>query len=297
MTARPFDPNRVRLHRARAQRHGTQADFLHARVAEDLAERLEAVNRTFARVLVLGGGAAFDAALAAHPRAAEKIGAVIHADWIAPAGGGLRVACDPEQLPFADDAFDLVVSILALHWVNDLPGALIQIRRALKPDGLFLGALFGGRTLHELRDALIVADSETRGGAALRIAPFADTQDLAGLLQRAGFALPVADRDTATVRYADPLRLLADLRAMGETSALMDRAPPLTRTALFRAMALYRDRHAAGDGRVPATFDILTATGWRPHESQQQPLKPGSAKMRLADALGVREHSAGEKPG
>jgi len=287
----PFDPARVRRNRERAARAGADGDFLRARVADDLAERLEAVNRTFARVLVLGGGAAFSAAVAARSSLRARVGDLTFADWSSPAGLHF------DRLPFAEDSFDLIVSILALHWVNDLPGALIQLRRALKPDGLLLAALFGGKTLHELREALIAAESETRGGAALRVAPFADALDMAGLLQRAGLALPVADRDTLVVRYADPLHLLRDLRAMGETSALAERAPPLTRTVLLRAMALYHERFADPDGRVRATFDILTATGWRPHESQQQPLKPGSAKMRLADALGVAEQSAGEKAG
>lgn len=288
MSAAPFDPARVRRNRDRAARAGADGGFLRARVADDLAERLSAVNRTFSRVLVLGGGDAFARAVAARPEVVAKIGEVAQADWS---------TVDFERLPFAEDSFDLVVSILALHWVNDLPGTLIQIRRALKPDGLFLGALFGGRTLHELREALLTAESETRGGAALRVAPFADALDMAGLLQRAGFTLPVADRDTLTVRYGDPLHLLRDLRAMGETSALAERAPPLTREALLRTLAIYSERFADADGRVRATFDILTATGWRAHESQQQPLKPGSAKMRLADALGVEEHSTGEKAG
>jgi SAM-dependent methyltransferase len=296
VTTAPFSARRVRLHRTRAARSGGDADFLRARVADDLAERLEAVNRTFARVLVIGGGAAFRDAVAQRPALAGKIGAMVFADWSDAALAGLRpaTAFDPEKLPFREESFDLVVSVLALHWVNDLPGALIQIRRALVPDGLFLGALFGGRTLNELRDALLAAESETRGGAALRVAPFADALDMAGLLQRAGFALPVADRDTTLVRYREPLALLRDLRAMGETSALADIAPPLTRATLLRALALYAERHGAEDGRVPATFDILTATGWSPHESQQKPLKPGSAKMRLADALGVKELRATE---
>jgi SAM-dependent methyltransferase len=291
MTAAPFDPARVRRRRTRAVATIANASFLHTRAADDLAGRLEAVNRSFARALVLGGGRFFRAALEDHPVTAGRIGAVTAADW---AEGD--VLCDPERLPFGDECFDLVVSLLALHAVNDLPGTLIQIRRALKPDGLFIGALFGGRTLAELRDALLAAEVELCGGAALRIAPFADALDVAGLLQRAGFALPVADRDTTIVRYRDPLHLLQDLRAMGETSALAEPAPPLTRGILLRAMEIYRARHGEPDGRARATFDILTATGWAPHESQQKPLRPGSAKMRLADALGVKEQSAGEKP-
>ena len=289
MSTAPFDPAQVRLHRLRAR--PADAAFLYDRIAEDLAERLEAVNRTFTHVLVLGGGEAFRQAVAAHPALRQKIGAITTADW-----ANADVLIDPEHLPFAEQSFELVVSILALHWINDLPGAMVQIRRALKPDGLFVGSLLGGRTLHELREVLTAAESELRGGAGPRVSPFADALDMAGLLQRAGFALPVADRDTTTVRYRDPLHLLRDLRAMGETSALAEQSPPLTRAILFRAMQLYAERFGDGE-RVTATFDILTATGWSPHESQQKPLKPGSAKTRLADALGVKEESAGEKPG
>jgi SAM-dependent methyltransferase len=210
---------------------------------------------------------------------------------------GHRLQIDEEALPFGPASLDLVVSSLALHWVNDLPGTLIQVRRALKPDGLFLGAIFGGQTLTELRQCLIQAESDLTGGAALRIAPFADAFDVAGLLQRAGFALPVADLDRVMVRYDHPLKLIGDLRRMGETNALADgRGRPLSRPVLARAMALYQERFSDPDGRVRATFDIMTMTGWAPHPTQQQPLKPGSAKMRLADALGTHEISAGEKP-
>jgi hypothetical protein len=157
--------------------------------------------------------------------------------------------------------------------------------------------LFGGETLRELRLALIEAETEVTGGAGPRVAPFADLQDIADLLQRAGFALPTADRDVLTVRYAEPMRLLTDLRAMGETAALAERSPRgLSRRILARAFEIYRKRFSDADGSVRATFEILTATGWAPHESQQQPLRPGSAKTRLADALGTKEHSAGEKP-
>ena len=212
--------------------------------------------------------------------------------------GTPRVVVDEERLPFGDASLDLVVSTLALHWTNDLVGALIQIRRALRPDGLFLGAIFGGATLTELRQCLLAAEAELSDGASMRVSPFADAIDAAGLLQRAGFALPVADVDRVKVRYASPLALLQDLRRMGETSVLLDRArKPLTRRVLFRAMELYGERFAEPDGRVPATFEIVSITGWAPHESQQKPLRPGSAKMRLADALGVKEQPAGDKAG
>jgi SAM-dependent methyltransferase len=285
----PFEPRLVRQRKRRARSTFREASFLHARVAADLADRLEAIPRSFERVLSLGGGGLFSEELRARPALSDRLGAILET--------GLDLI-DPEHLPFAPGAFDLIVSPLALHWVNDLPGALIQLRLALKPDGLLLASLLGGDTLNELRLSLIEAESELTGGAGPRVSPFAGLQDLAGLLQRAGFALPAADRDVIKVRYAEPMRLLADLRAMGETSALRERSPrSLSRRILARTFDIYRERHADEDGRVRATFEILTATGWSPHESQQQPLKPGSAQARLADALGTKEQSAGEKPG
>jgi len=256
--------------------------------------------RGFPRAVDLGArDGAFARALAAS-EAAARIDLLIETDLSAPMlgrRGGLSVQMDEERLAFADQSLDLVVSTLALHWVNDLPGTLIQIRRALRPDGLFLGAILGGSTLTELRQALTEAEAELTGGAGLRIAPFADTFDAAGLLQRAGFALPVADVDRLVVRYSHPLKLIADLKAMGETNALVDRARrPLSRAVLGRACELYAARFAEPDGRVRASFDIITLTGWAPHPDQQQPLKPGTARMRLADALGSTEQSLGEKP-
>jgi SAM-dependent methyltransferase len=286
---RPFEPRLVRQRKRRAKATFHDASFLHERVAADLADRLEAIPRPFPRVLALGGGGLFSEEIAARPELAARIGHVIEADL---------AEIDPEHLPYAAHSFDLIVSPLALHWVNDLPGALIQLRLALKPDGLLLASMFGGETLQELRLALIEAESELTGGAGPRVAPFADLQDVAGLLQRAGYALPAADRDVVTVRYGEPMRLLADLRAMGETAALSERSPRgLSKRILARAFEIYRARFSDEDGRVRATFEILTATGWAPHESQQKPLRPGSAKTRLADALGTQEQSAGEKPG
>lgn len=290
---RLFEPRLLRARKRRALHRFREEAFLHARVAGDLAERLEAIARDFPSTLALGGGGLFSRAVRERPQLSARLGAILETDV---AGG--YVVVDPELLPFADASFDLVVSPLLLHWLNDLPGALIQIRNALKPDGLMLASLFGGETLHELRLALIEAESELTGGAGPRIAPFASLQDVAHLLQRAGFALPAADRDIVTVRYAEPMQLLADLRAMGETAALAERSPyGLSRRILARAFEIYRTRFSDPDGRVRATFEIITATGWAPHESQQKPLKPGSARTRLADALGAREHSAGEKAG
>ena len=285
----PFEPRLVRQRKRRARASFRDAAFLHTRVAADLADRLEVVPRPFPRVLALGGGGLFSDEVRARPELSARIGSILETDLD---------FIDPELLPFAPSSFDLIVSPLALHWINDLPGVLIQLRLALKPDGLLLASLFGGETLHELRLSLIEAESELTGGAGPRVSPFADLQDIAGLLQRAGFALPAADRDVVTVRYGEPMKLLADLRAMGETSALRERNPRgLSRRILARAFEIYRQRYSDEDNRVRATFEVLTATGWSPHESQPKPLKPGSAKMRLAHALNTEEKSAGEKPG
>ncbi|MBS0385474.1 MAG: methyltransferase domain-containing protein [Proteobacteria bacterium] len=288
----PFEPRLVRQRKLRAAPNFRKAAFLHRRVAADLADRLEAIPRPFPQALALGGGGVFSEDVRDRPELSARIGEIVEAD----VASGIQI--DPEQLPFAAESFDLIVSPLALHTVNDLPGALIQIRRALRPDGLMLAALFGGETLKELRLSLLEAESELTGGAGPRVAPFADLQDVAVLLQRAGFALPAADRDTIIVRYAEPMRLLADLRAMGETAALRERSPrALSRRVLARAFDIYRERFRDPDGRVRATFEILTAAGWAPHESQQKPLKPGSARTRLADALKTEEQSAGERAG
>jgi SAM-dependent methyltransferase len=289
------------LHRVRLARAARRFEpFLKARAAYDLVQRLEAINRRFERAVELGARTGMFAGVLADSEAADKV------EWLAQAdlsqamltrAAGPRFVADEARLPLADESLDLVVSALSLHWVDDLVGALIQIRRALKPDGLFLGALLGGATLTELRQCLTEAEADLTGGAGPRVSPFLDAYDGAALLQRAGFALPVADVDSLAVRYDHPLKLMADLRAMGETSVLLDRpGRPLTRRVLARACELYAERFAGPDGRLAATFEIVTLTGWAPHPDQQQPLRPGSAKMRLADALGAREQSAGEKP-
>jgi SAM-dependent methyltransferase len=278
--------HRARLDRA-AKAYGT-ADFLKVRAAEDAVARLEAIMRTFPVCVDLGArDGAFVRALA-QSDAADKVGLVIETDLSAPmltGRDGLRLQVDEERLPFGPESLDLVVSTLALHWTNDLPGTLIQIRRALKPDGLLMAMVFGGATLTELRQSLMAAEAELTDGAGLRVAPLADAHDAASLLQRAGFALPVADVDTVTVRYSHPLKLIADLRAMGETSALAGLVRPLSRAVIARACEIYQEKFSGPDGKVSATFDILTLTGWAPHDSQQKPLKPGEGKVHLGDAL------------
>jgi SAM-dependent methyltransferase len=292
-----FDRMLIRARRRRAAAIGP-ATFLLDRTSEDLAGRLAVVLRRFDLALDLGTpGGALRAALTR----LETIGGVVAANALPQPDAkdrALFVAADEEALPFADGAFDLVVSALALQFVNDLPGTLVQVRRALKPDGLFLAALVGGETLTELRQSFAAAESEIEDGASPRVAPFADLRDLGALLQRAGFALPVTDVDRLTVRYDTAFALMRDLRRMGATSALRDRRrAPLKRATLMRTAEIYAERFADDDGRVRATFEIVWLSGWVPHPSQQQPLRPGSAKARLADALHTREMSAGEKAG
>jgi SAM-dependent methyltransferase len=304
MASGPSTPNPVIIDRAllRARRRRALAlgpsGFLVDRIAEELADRLASVLRTFPCGLDLGTPTAAVRRVLA---GSGKVGAIIAADALVeaePGRAGLAIAADEEALPLRDGALDLVVSGLALHFVNDLPGALVQIRRALKPDGLFVAALLGGDTLSELRAAFAAAEAEMEDGISPRVLPFADLRDLGSLLQRAGFALPVTDVDRLTVRYASPLALMQDLRRMGATNPLIDRSRrPLRRATLARMLEIYAARFADPDGRIRATFEIVFLSGWAPHESQQQPLAPGSARTRLADALGTQERSAGEKAG
>jgi NADH dehydrogenase [ubiquinone] 1 alpha subcomplex assembly factor 5 len=293
-----FDRRLLAIRRNRAAARAGEHDFLLQRVAEEIVTRLGAVRRAFPVVLDLG---AYHGVLGHLIRALPGVEAVISAELsphLLARCNSPRVLADEETLPFGDASLDLVVSGLALQLVNDLPGVLVQVRRALKPDGLFLAAVLGGRTLLELREAFLVAEPEVEGGASPRVAPFADVRELGGLLQRAGFALPVTDAELVTVTYASPLDLMRELKAMGASNALRARRRRvMTRTLLARACAVYGDRFGRADGRVPATFEIVILTGWAPHENQQKPLPPGSARMRLADALGTRELPAGDKAG
>jgi SAM-dependent methyltransferase len=286
---------------ARRDRHATTAaqyDYLQQRVADDIVERLSIVRRSFAEALDLGAG---HGVLGRRLKTAGAVGSIVAME---PAPRLLaqceppHVLADEEFLPFAPASFDLVVSGLALQWVNDLPGTLAQIRRCLRPDGLLLASLLGGESLRELREAWLVAEAEIEGGASPRVAPFADIRDLGGLLQRAGFALPVVDADVVRVTYPSPLALMRELKAMGLSNALTARRRMLLcRATLARAVEVYEKRHGLANGRIPATFEIITMTAWVPHDSQQKPLRPGSATARLADALGTTERSAGEPAG
>ena len=288
-----FDRRLVRRHRDRAAAGLAAHDFLFREVAERLADRLDDVTRKFPRALDLGCHGGEVAAVLGSRGGIETL---VQCDLSpamacrAAANGSPTLAADEELLPFAPQSFDLVVSNLSLHWVNDLPGCLLQIRRCLKPDGLFLAAMLGGDTLAELRQALMEAELAESGGAGPRVSPFADLRDAGSLLQRTGFALPVVDGERVTATYADVLGLMCDLRGMGEANAIRTRGRRFARRMLFaETERFYRRQSGRSDGRLPATFQIVTMTAWAPHASQQQALAPGSARARLADALKLRE--------
>lgn len=268
MTRPPDLTDRRALSRARARAGRAPALFLHEAVADEIQERLREVNRTFTDPAVI----------TPYPQV-----------WQAALPGALRVK-DTETLALTPGAHDLVIHALALHWANDPVGQLVQCRRALRPDGLFIGVLFGGRSLHELRAALAEAEVALTGGLSPRILPMGEIRDLGGLLQRAGFALPVADSVVQTVSYQSPAHLMHDLRAMGETNALAARhRAPAPRALFSNAARRYTQAHAGPDGRIPATAEMIYLTGWAPDENQQKPLRPGSAASRLADALNTTE--------
>jgi NADH dehydrogenase [ubiquinone] 1 alpha subcomplex assembly factor 5 len=291
-----FDRDLLARRRARAAPRLADHDFLAKRAGEDIAARLAAIVRDFPVALCLGAQGASPCRELAE---AGRAGMMIYADpcpRLLDRRDGPAVVCEEELLPFAAGSLDLVVSTLALHLVNDLPGTLIQVRRALKPDGLLLAAVLGGRTLSELSQTFTAAESEMEGGASPRVVPFADVRDYGALLQRAGFALPVTDADAITVTYASMFELMRDLRGMGATNMLASRTrKPLRRKTLFRAAEIYAERFPAEGGRIAATFEIIHMTGWAPDESQPKPRTPGSAQRRLADALGTHEISTGAK--
>lgn len=284
----PFDRNALRRNRARAARSGNMdAEFLFAEIGDRLIDRLDDIRRSFPVALEIG---ARRGALRAGLAGRNGIETLIQADpspAMAAAGTGPRLAMDEEALPFGNASLDLVVSNLALHWTNDLPGALAQIRRALRPDGLLLAAMIGGDSLIELRGVMAEAEAGVTGGMAPRLSPLVDVRDAGALLQRAGFALPVVDIDRIDVSYPDALALMRDLRAMGETNALAERPRSLARRdVMLAAAALYAERHGDTEGRIRATFDIVYLSGWAPDASQQKPLRPGSGQISLTQVLG-----------
>jgi len=284
----PFDRNALRRNRARAARldHG-EAEFLFTEVGERLVDRLDDIRRSFPVALEIG---ARRGALRPQLAARNGIETLIQADAspdMAASGSGPRLAMDEEALPFGEASLDLVFSNLALHWTNDLPGALAQIRRALRPDGLLLAAMIGGDSLIELRGVMAEAEATVTGGMSPRLSPLVDVRDAGALLQRAGFALPVVDIDRIDVSYPDALALMRDLRAMGETNALAERPRAMARRdVMLAAAALYTERHGDTEGRIPATFDIVYLSGWAPDASQQKPLRPGSGQISLTQVLG-----------
>lgn len=300
-----FDRAVVRHRRERVARGWDGAAFLKREIALRLVERLDDIKRIFPVALDIGcHGGEVGLALAL-PDGTRRGGVetLLQLDLALGFARRARVqgpalVGDEELLPIAPQSIDLALSAMSLHWVNDLPGTLVQIQRILRPDGLLLGAMLGGATLWQLRQALTAAESEVEGGLSPRVSPFADLRDAAGLLQRAGFALPVADSETIEVEYDNALALMRDLGAMGESNLVVERRRGLARRAtLLRAAEIYGERFALPSGRVAASFEVLFLHGWAPHESQPKPLRPGSAAQRLADALGTAERSAGEKAG
>ena len=291
-----FDRKLLRARRARFASEIAAHEFLLAHVAGEIAERVEVMLRSFPRALDLG---AYRGLLGQKVAALKSVGEMVYAESafaLAALCPRPALVCDEDLLPFKDASLNLIVSGLALHRVNDLPGALVQIRRALSPDGLFIGALLGARSLIELREALIAAEAEAQGGASPRVAPFGDVRDYGALLQRTGFALPVADADVLKMTYASPRELMREVRVLGGGNVLSERSKaPLPRRTLDRAEAIYRERHTLPGGGVSATFEIVYLSGWAPDASQQKPLPPGSAAQRLADALRTTEQSAGDK--
>lgn len=282
-----FDRKRLIRHRRRAAASFSNHDFLFRETAARLRERLEDIDRDFRTSLELG---------ARCPVLGNQASVTVDIDPTLGRGKKSFVSMDEEFLAFTPATLDLIISNLCLHWTNDLPGALLQIRKALKPDGLFLAAMLGGETLKELRASLTQAELEIAGGAAPRVSPFADIRDAGALLQRAGFALPVTDIDTINVTYKNAFVLMKDLRGMGETNALACTPSSVPARALFpKAASLYQQRYANSEGRVPATFQVLYLHGWGPDPSQPKALKPGSAKNLLADALNSPEMGSAEK--
>jgi SAM-dependent methyltransferase len=286
-----FDRHILKLRRDRAASRASEFNFLFAETADRLADRLEDTTRSFPRAVDLGcHSGELAQILAASSRVETLHQADISYRYAKAArdlNGRSSMVADEEFLPFAEGSLDLILSNLSLHWVNDLPGMLLQARRALKPDGLFLASMLGGETLKDLREALMTAEAEEEGGVSPRVSPFVDVKDAGALLQRSGFALPVVDADDITIDYPDALKLMRDLSGMGESNIVAKRSKKFTkRSTLARAAAIYHERHGREDGRVHAKFQVIYLTGWAPDESQPKPLRRGSGQVSLVDFLG-----------
>lgn len=278
-----FDRRALRRNRDRAAKKFNAHHFLIAEVADRLYDKYRDITRNFNHILDLG---CHDGLLAGLLKDKFVIRQDLSRNFLADAGG-VRVQADEEFLPYRPGALDLVLSNLSLHWVNDLPGCLSQIRQILKPDGLFLSALFGGESLTELRQSLLEAEMNVRGGASPRISPFVDVRDAGSLLQRAGFALPVVDTDRITVTYENAFALMRELRGMGEANILTKRFHGMTSSRVMMECArIYQEKFTDPRGRITVTFDIIYMMGWSPHKTQQQPLKPGQGKVSLTDVFG-----------
>jgi len=283
-----FDRKLLRSRRSRAASGDWEKNrFLFDEVADRLAERILDISKQFDLALDLGcHGGSFGKMLKMQGRISHLISADLSPDLMVPHAEGIKVVADEEFLPFAPRSFDLIGNVLGLHWTNDLPGALVQIARALKPDGLFLGAMYGIESLSELKWSLTQAELEVKDGMSPRISPFTDVRDAGSLLQRAGFALPVTDVDVLTLKYPNAFALMQELRGMGEANALVERQKTLTgRKVLLRAAEIYQEKFADDDGLIPATFQVIYLAGWAPHENQQKALKPGSGQTNLKDIL------------
>lgn len=294
-----FDRDTVRHNRNRAAPHNEHHNFLFDWAIDNITDRLDVVRRDFPEALIIG--ARQTSSKLDHLKAVKNIRTLsvmdIVPDILMPQRNYTTILAESDILPLSRQSLDLIISNLDLHSVNDVPGALIQMHRALRPDGLFVASLFGGETLSELRQCLTQAEMSIRGGLSPRVAPFADKQQMGNVMQRAGFALPVIDSDIVTVTYENIFKLMKDLRGMGEANAVSARdRSPLRRDVLMKAAEMYQAQFAEPDGRIRATFEIIFLLGWAPHDSQQKPLRPGSADHNLADALGVEEIGTGEKP-
>ena len=298
MSINIFDRDLLRIRRTRHSATASDYDFLLKRATEDIKDRLVAISRDFTNVLDLGAHHGILGRALLQRGDVKTLVSLEDCPQLLNQCEGIKVLSDMEFLPLAPQRYELITSALSLHFINDLPGLLLQVRQLLKPDGLFIAVFPGGRSFYELRDAFTTAEEELEGGASPRISPYVDVREAGALLQRAGYTLPVSDVDTLTISYETPFHLLKELQSMGASNILLERSrKPLRRATLMRMAEIYTQKYADNTGRINATLELVTITGWSPHESQQKPLRPGTATTRLAEALGTHEKSAGEKAG